>query len=131
MAAGTSGSTGISYATPGNTTLTYCTLTGTVPVGWTVSLYGGTDLYLANRSVNDGTIAIGSEFDTFNQTVYSGNLIGLGRFTNNGKVVLQADPSNPGIGYNVEIEAPLFVNDGPLWRRRAPTANELNVVRFR
>jgi hypothetical protein len=49
MAAGTSGSTGISYATPGNTTLTYCTLTGTVPVGWTVSLYGGTDLYLANR----------------------------------------------------------------------------------
>ncbi|HTW11027.1 MAG TPA: hypothetical protein VME46_26235 [Acidimicrobiales bacterium] len=113
MAAGTSGSTGINYATHNNSTLSYCTLSGTVPAGWTVSLYGGTVLYVANGSTNQGTIDVGSEFDTFTQTGYSGSLLGSGSFTNDGTVALQEDPEDTTAnGYIVGVEVPRFVNNG-------------------
>jgi hypothetical protein len=113
MQAGTSGSTGMSYGDPGDSTLTYCTLAGTVPTGWTVALYGGTDLYLADGSANDGTIEIGSEHDNFNEATYSGSVLGYGTFTNNGQFVTNDDEADGATGgYGVGVEVPDFINDG-------------------
>lgn len=114
MSAGTSGSTGIGgNQTPSPSVRTYCTLTGTIPTDWTVSLYGGTPLYADDGSANDGTLELGPEYDSFTGSSYTSNLLGYGTFTNDGSLLFnEYNPDSNTNGYSSGVEMPNFVNDG-------------------